>query len=67
MRREADEMVPLRATIVAMTTTVAEVMSKMVLVDSDLMRWMKVGFIRESFKGFKGFKSFKGLMTTGCC
>ena len=25
---------------------------------------MKVGFIRESFKGFKGFKSFKGLMTT---
>jgi hypothetical protein len=25
---------------------------------------MKVGFIRESFKGFKSFKSSKGLMTT---
>ena len=45
MRLEADEMVPLRATIVAMTTTVAEVMSRMVLVDSDLRRWMMVGFI----------------------
>ncbi len=45
MRLEADEMVPLRATIVAMTTTVAEVMSRMVLVNSDLRRWMMDGFI----------------------
>ena len=57
-------MVPLRATMVAISTTAEVAMSRIERVDSDLRRWMKVGFIRESFKGFKGFKSSKGLMTT---
>ena len=50
--------------MVAISTTVEVAIRRMERVDSDLRRWMKVGFIRESFKGFKGFKSFKGLMTT---
>ena len=50
--------------MVAISTTAEVAMSRTERVDSDLRRWMKVGFIRESFKGFKGFKSSKGLMTT---
>ena len=50
--------------MVAISTTVEVAMSRIERVDSDLRRWMKVGFIRESFKGFKSFKSSKGLMTT---
>ena len=45
MRREADEMVPLRATMVAISTTAEVAMRRMERVDSDLRRWMKVGFI----------------------
>ena len=47
--------------IVAISTTIEAMINRMDLVDSDLKRWKKVDFIRESFKGSKSSKSSKVL------